>query len=196
MKYFVQIAYILIFSIFIIACEKEAPPSENIPPVEDEEVIVPGEQEFGWARGLKEGETWEASAQALLFDTSGQYIDLILTTYNEEGFLRGSLVLNEIPLFPGQYEIKFGAQADNDNFVGASYGNSISHGDVLMAFYNALDDFPESSLELITVDTVTNLCEGYISKIALEIVNGGGGNYPDTVFFENIDFSCEIRDSF
>lgn len=188
MKIIIKTISISLLAILLLACNRENTP------VEQEEIIGPGEQEFGWAKGFKDGEMWEASAQALLFDSCGCMLEIFFTTYNQEGYLRESLDLSEVPLQLGSFDIKLGALVDGDSMVGASFSNSGSHGDVLVSFYDAFEDFPNSSIELITVDTVANVCEGFISNIALEIANGGGGNLPDTIYFENIDFSCQIRD--
>lgn len=185
----VNICFVFSAVLLLSACKKEQEPI--VEPV-IEEVITPGNQEFGWVKGFKNESEWEASAKAVLFDTVNNYLDLIFRTYNQDGFLRESFTVNEIPIIKGIYPIKKGTSSRGDSIVGSSYGRVGSHGDVLSAFYEASDNNPNSSIELINADTTLNLFTGKINNLVFEITLGSFEG-QDTVTFNNLEFECRME---
>ncbi len=121
----------------------------------DEPVIIyeAGDQEFGWARGTKGGQAWEASGFAQYHLEDSLLFALILRTYSTEGFIRESLNANEISLTPGNYKVKYSAYELGDGYVGGGAGIWGSDGDVLKAFYNVNND-KDGFIQIESVDTI------------------------------------------
>ncbi len=121
----------------------------------DEPVIIyeAGDQQFGWAKGTKGGQEWEASGFAQYHQNDSLFIGLTFRTFTAWGALREDLGTNELLLKPGHYEVKYGIRDLGDGYVGGSAGMWGSDGDVLKAFYNVNND-KDGFIQIESVDTI------------------------------------------
>ncbi len=153
------------------------------------EPLFPGSQEYGWAKGMKNGDEWEASAVASYHSDDSTYAGMIIDAFNANGFLRESIGFNEIPIKVGMNTIRGTAFDVYDGFIGNGYDRWGSDGDVLTARY-ILDEDYNNTLEITKVDLSTETIEGVFSaRYDIEFDNRP---YPEIVEFKNIKFSAQI----
>jgi hypothetical protein len=163
---------ILVLSILIIfSCKKD----------EDNSIIIyePGDQEFGWATGTKEGKDWEASGFWRYHQSDSTYWGIDFTTYSSYETQRESFALNEIPFTTGTFQVKGGINDLGDGFVGGSFGMYADDGDVLIGFMKVNDD-EDGYITISEIDTLTNTMKGFFEiyfineneSLKIEIKNG------------------------
>lgn len=165
----------LIFLLFVIfaaiSCQKE----------DDGMVIIyePGNQEFGWAKGTKEGKAWEASGFWRYHQNDSTYWGIDFTTYSKQGEQRENFSLNEIPFSVGSFPVKGKINDLDDGFVGGSFGQWGDDGDVLIGFMN-LNEKENSFITISEIDTLTGTMKGFFEihfisedeSLKIEIKNG------------------------
>lgn len=144
---------LLLFGFLAVsACKKD----------KDDNVVIftPGEQVFGWAKGVKEGKAWEASGYWRYHTDDSTHVGIDFKTYSEFGELREDIGLNEIPLSLGTYTIKGSIYDLGDNFVGGSYGLLIDDGDVAGGIF-FVDENEDNFITITEIDMLTNIIKGF-----------------------------------
>lgn len=187
MKYINYCTILCISILLFAACEKEELTRQ--PPVI---IYEAGNQENGWATGTKEGEEWEASGLARRHADDSLFVIISFHTFSNEGALRENIVLSEIPLVIGKYEIQFASGDLKDNFVRSSGGVMGSDGDVAEMIYITNDD-KAGFIQINAYHPETNTIEG-----EFELFFKNHENFADNVFYpaileiENGKFEVEI----
>ncbi len=173
---------VIIISIF--SCAKD-----EIQTQIDEEKLFSGNQMYGEAEGLRNGELWKASTYALYIEEPYNYYGLFFRTFSIEGFKREDLVFNEIfddtskQLIDNKWE-------DLDGFVGSLYSRLESDGDLLTSVYKLDNEHSQNCFELTQIDSMT-ISGTFSAKFILETENITYP-YPATVEFEDVIFSMQI----
>jgi hypothetical protein len=130
---------------------------------EDDGVVIiyePGEQEFGWAKGTKEGKAWEASGFWRYHQNDSTYWGINFITYSDYGAQRESFGLNEIPFSIGSFPVKGGVNDLGDGFVGGYFGQWADDGDVIIGFMN-VNEKENSFITISEMDTLTATMKGF-----------------------------------
>jgi hypothetical protein len=179
-----QIIMFFILSLLAIRCHKDQESEYAIP------IYTPGPQDTGWGNAKRDGQNWEATAFARRNQDGTNYIGIDLWTFSEEGFIRETLSLNEIPLTPGKYTILGNIANTYDGFVGGFYSIAQDDGDVAGPPYDH-DDSDIGTLELTMVDTVSNIVAGKFDRIVFKN-RKKNSFFPQKVVFENGNFEMKI----
>ena len=153
-------------------------------------IYTPGPQDTGWGNAKRDGQKWEATTFATKHQDKPDYLGIYFWTSSEEGFNREVLLLNEIPILLGKYQIKGRLNETYDGFVGATYGIAQDDGDVAGPTYDPVDG-ETGTLELTKIDTINNIVAGKFDRIAFKNRNENSF-FPQTVVFENGHFEMEI----
>ncbi len=157
----------------------------------DEPVIIyeAGDQEFGWARGTKGGQEWEASGYLQYHLEDSSKLLLFFRTFTREGFMREDLNANEIPLSPGYYEVKYGIRDLGDGYVGGGAGIWGSDGDVLKASYNVNND-KDGFISIESVDTIGGMItiSGEFELFYLRDDSYSDSSYPKRIEIKGGEF--------
>ena len=115
-------------------------------------IFEPGDQEFGWATGTKEGKDWEASGFWRYHLSDSSYWAIDFTTYSSYGAKRENITLNEIPFSKSTFSVK--GNDLGDGFVGGSFGMWADDGDALIGFMEVNDD-EDGFITVSEIDTAT-----------------------------------------
>ncbi len=136
----------------IVSCKKE----------DDGVVIIyePGTQEFGWAKGTKEGKAWEASGFWRYHQDDSTHWGIDFYTYSSFGEQREHFALNEIPFSVGSFSVKGKIGDLGDGFVGGSFGQWGDDGDVLIGFMEVNEE-ENSFITISEIDTLTATMKGF-----------------------------------
>ena len=153
---------ILLFLTFtlLFSCQKDKKPrlgycSDLVP--YNQEIFDPGPQEFGWAKGVKGGFPWEASAMWRPREEDSLHWSLHITTYEGGYVRRESIVLGEIPYEKGKYKV---SGYDNwDGIVDGGYARLIEDGDAVLSYFST-NDTKESWLIITEIDPENKLMKG------------------------------------
>ncbi|HHB51573.1 MAG TPA: hypothetical protein ENK75_00795 [Saprospiraceae bacterium] len=147
----------IIFSLLLIAvvisygCKKEVSP-----------VIIydAGDQEFGWATGMKEGHQWNASGYWRYHTNDSTYWGINFVTYTSYGAQREHFALNEIPFSKGTFSIKGGINNLGDGFIGGDFGFFADDGDALIGYMQPNEN-ENGFLEITEIDFSTRTIKGF-----------------------------------
>ncbi|MCW5922918.1 MAG: hypothetical protein KIS77_11275 [Saprospiraceae bacterium] len=166
-----QLNFIFLFICLVsaISCKKE----------DDVIIYGPGKQEFGWAKGTKEGKAWEASGFWRYHQNDSTLWGIDFYTYSSFGEQREHFALNEIPLSIGTFPVKGRISDLGDGFVGGSFGQWGDDGDVLIGFMG-INDKKHSFITISEIDTLTDTMKGFFEihfisddeSLKIEIKNG------------------------
>ena len=99
--------------LFLSTCQKQEEPSIQI--------FYPGEQEFGWASGIRGDQQWEASGYWEPYPGDSTVISITFETYDEATVPQEIYGLNDIPLEIGTYTIQGDYSDTGNGFVGGTY---------------------------------------------------------------------------
>ena len=138
---------ILLVSVsFLICCGKE----ENVI------IYEAGNQEFGWATGIKEGAQWEASGywRYHLNDSTLRVIKFV--TYSSDGSQRENFTLSYLPLSVGTFSVKQNPDLAN-GVVRGSF--SMFEGDASIGGLD-INENEDSFITISEVNTSTNTMKG------------------------------------
>lgn len=168
------LSYILLFS---TNCKKE---KLDIP------IYFPGSTEYGEASAKKAGQDWSASAFGQLHSGNSEYFGVTFVTFSEDGFLRETIYLNEIPIRTGVFEVKRTIAGIYDGFVGSNYGTSLDDGDVADDYYYLDEEIDDNILEVTFIDTITMMARGTFN---LNFVRSENDQNPNPINPEKVEFS-------
>jgi hypothetical protein len=178
--------HILLISLILFSCKKE----EFVP------IFQPGSMTYGRTEAFKNKKEWIASTIAQENDWLEGTVSVHASTYNEQGLLRESLSISEIPLKEGIYPLE--VTRKNDGAIGAAYHTWADDGDVLEDSYMLDKKASDNYLEIILVDTIARKIAGKFTasfKIDTSLygIKANPLN-PDKVKFSNGMFEAEIID--
>lgn len=141
---------LLIGILFISSCKKE-----NM-------VVIyeAGDQEYGWAKGTKEGYDWEASGYWRYHRNDSTHWGIDFVTYSSYGAERENITLNEIPYSTGTYPVRGRIRDLGDGFVGGSFGMRADDGDALIGYLEPNND-ENGYITVSEIDTMTNTMKGF-----------------------------------
>lgn len=175
---------LFVLSALILSCHKDH---------KEVEIFLPGQQLNGFWKATKqsggESAAWEASGSARP-DTSfsPNNVNITSSTYDDQGQLRENLVMLQIPLVPGHYNI-------NDGFVEngqpeTAYSRLVSDGDALGAQYFGVGG--ENWVEITEIDTSMALIKGRFDlKFEIDPSDKESG-FPEIVRFKDGTFEVKI----
>jgi len=133
---------------FIISCGKE-----------DVIIYEAGTQEFGWAKGTKEGKKWEASGYWRYHQNDSMFWGIDFVTYSSYGAQRENFALNEIPFSIGTFSVKGGLNDLGDGLVGGNLGMFADDGDAIVGSLKVNDD-ENGYITISEIDPSTSTIRG------------------------------------
>ena len=148
---------------------------------------VKGPQEYGWVKGLRNGEPWEGSAAWAYTIRDSNKIALSIASVHPtyQDIPMDELFINNIPLKKGEYTI-IDMQYDNvDEEVQAFY--SVMEVDVPLAQWD-IKDSPESKILISHIDTATKTVRG---RFYLHLKNSKYKEWPSSVKFTEMEFEIK-----
>lgn len=169
----------------LLACNKEK---------EVVEIFLPGPQPYGFMQATKQvggsSVKWSAGGAALRDDYIAGLLNFVGGTRDEYDQLREQLVISQIPMQPGKYNIQEGSPNDSGS-PESGYYRFISDGDVLGSSYGVRGK-SGNWVEIIEVDTVTKIVKGRFSVHYIIKDKHKDSGFPAEVDFEDGYFEVEI----
>ncbi|MEM9887180.1 MAG: hypothetical protein AAF849_14900 [Bacteroidota bacterium] len=189
MKYhFVFMGLLCLLALFCTtSCDKEK--------LEDVPIWLPGDQEFGFAKGKKNKEKFEASAFAYFGQPPiDSLIIVAIVTESESGYLRERINLATFEWIPQKYTLSDEEIVPNKQIVRCTYGTMVDGGDVSGDNYDLDIDKKSNQLEITEVDIENKLISG---KFTATLYNTDKNDKsdpknPDVVTFRNVSFEATI----
>ncbi len=169
----------------------------------DEETLVsiyePGDMEFGWCEGYKNGKPFVSSGEAKRYTVfTDQYFGIAFDTYTTEGFHREHIAFGAIPFSGGTFPISGRPPKVNDpiieGMVGGFYSTSEDDGDVLEDVYLVNED-ANNEIIISEVDTINNVVKGsfHVEWIIDPSRNKINESNPNNVVFSEMVFEVSFR---
>jgi len=166
---------------------------------EDAPIWLPGAQQYGFAKGKKNGKDFEASVAAARFSYKGNiFLAVSLLTYSENGGARESLGVQGI-LLDGteRYTLLASRKVLDvaDSIAQAVYGHL--NDDVLGDNYTLDTLYDCNQLEINTLDTLNRIVKGKFTAAFLyenPYVRKEDPRNPDRCVFKDVYFECKIID--
>lgn len=163
---------------------------------EDAPIWLPGAQEHGFAKGLKNGKEFEASAEAYYLPAPNEgFLGIFMDTYSDRGYRREILAVGGISENDDE-EYKISDKIIQNEVVSARYGTLIDGGDVLGDEYNLDTLNSNNQIKIISIDLEKKEIEGVFSTSFNfdERHAKREPRNPNYCVFEEIYFKCKIVD--
>ena len=158
---------------------------------EDAPIWLPGGKSF--AKGLKNGKDFEASAAAIYIRDS-TWLGLLVATFSEKGYQRESMQIGNISTTElGEYNLMPPSNTDTVRYI--RYATRRDGGDVSGDLYN-LDTLYDNKLIITAIDLEQETIKGSFTA-ALHINEPDDKRdplNPNYLVFEEVYFECKIVD--
>lgn len=185
----------LILMLNFFACKDK----ESISDEEQEEFtldsfspFLPGDQEFGSMKGFHEGEEWEGSASAIIFENSeGRRVSLRAWRESSKlDILHENLSFDYISFEPGEFSLTSNNQTEPFDSVRAFH--YFNEWDITAGTY-VLDAKEFSEFKVFRIDTIAKIVEGEFSA-TFSLETDYLIELPKKRTFEKMVFTAEIID--
>jgi hypothetical protein len=190
--------FVMAALIWLSACQKNSAPEVDPPidPIDTTIVVVPIDThliELGKVFVRKNGAIWNVPFRALKYHSDSAF--LFTGKYLYPNLVSQTLIVNDIPTKPGQYNLEFWPNGSN------KYANQIPHGGFSM-FYDSdqpvglfyLDSLrTDHFIEVVRYDSVNHTVEGRFQAFFRIDSPTTFPNVPDTISFTEGRFHLKIE---
>lgn len=177
---------LIIYIAFILVCCKK-------------ESIFDEKGYFGEGTAKINGKEWSGKTgviKAKKYCEPDSCIAISLVNYNEQGFLRGIITIDQVALKTGKFQFN-PSPYNKDTLYRISFGEFADDGDVGSSPHRLMVADPNAYLEIESLNKQTGDIRGNFSKVKLARTDIGvglfHGTYPDTIYLEEGKFYGKIN---